>query len=95
MLNALHAILQFDRATQIIDIGANPIDGDPPYKELLRHGLCKVTGFEPQEDALAQLRKDKSQNENYLPYAVGNGSPNSGKGTGVDFLFTERHRFLN
>lgn len=74
MLKALHAILQFNRSTQIIDIGANPIDGEPPYKELLGNGLCKVTGFEPQEEALAKLNKNKSTNENYLPYAVGDGS---------------------
>jgi FkbM family methyltransferase len=74
MLKQLHEILQLHQPTQIIDIGANPIDGEPPYKELLRNGLCKVTGFEPQEEALAKLNRDKSHNEIYLPYAVGNGS---------------------
>jgi FkbM family methyltransferase len=74
MLKSLHAILQFNRPTQVIDIGANPIDGEPPYKELLKNGLCNVTGFEPQEKALAKLNQDKSKHEYYLPYAVGNGS---------------------
>jgi len=51
ILQQLHNILKLDRLTEIVDIGANPIDGDPPDKALLRSGLCKVTGFEPQEDA--------------------------------------------
>lgn len=70
----LQEILQLDRLTEVVDIGANPIDGEPPYKELLKNGICKVTGFEPQSDALAELNRNKSHNETYLPYAVGNGS---------------------
>jgi FkbM family methyltransferase len=66
-------MLQLDRLTQIVDIGANPIDGEPPYKVLLKNGMCNVIGFEPQRDALAQLNKNKSPNETYLPYAVGDG----------------------
>ena len=34
-----------------------PIDGDPPYKAMLAAGLCEVTGFEPQAEALARLEK--------------------------------------
>ena len=41
----------------VVDIGANPIDGDPPYRRLLDSGLCRVTGFEPQPQALADLRR--------------------------------------
>ena len=41
----------------VVDIGANPIDGDPPYRLLLDTGLCTVTGFEPQRQALAELHK--------------------------------------
>lgn len=37
-------ILQPQRLTEVVDIGANPIDGDPPYKPMLAAGLCKVTG---------------------------------------------------
>ena len=74
MLKSLHALLRFDRLTQVVDIGANPIDGDPPYKPLLGAGLCRVIGFEPQEDALAKLNQSKSAFENYLPYAIGDGT---------------------
>ena len=70
----LHEILNLERITEVVDIGANPIEGDPPYKELLINGMCKVTGFEPQNEALSKLNSAKSANETYLPYAVGNGS---------------------
>lgn len=61
------------RLTAVVDIGANPIDGDPPYKQMLQSGLCRVTGFEPQSDALAELHRQKGALETYLPYAVGDG----------------------
>ena len=57
----------------VLDIGANPIDGDPPYRLLLDAGLCRVTGFEPQPAALAELRRQAGPHERYLPYAVGDG----------------------
>ncbi|MDR3661707.1 MAG: FkbM family methyltransferase [Mycobacterium sp.] len=61
------------RLSSVLDIGANPIDGDPPYKEMLESGLCTVTGFEPQKDALAELERRKGALEKYLPHAVGDG----------------------
>ena len=61
------------RLTEVVDIGANPIDGDPPYAPMLCAGLCRVTGFEPQDEALLELQKKKGPNELYLPYAVGDG----------------------
>ncbi len=51
----LNDLLEPGRLTAVVDIGANPIDGDPPYHEMLRKGLCTVTGFEPQPEALASL----------------------------------------
>ena len=70
---ALFNLLRPERLTGIVDIGANPIDGDPPYKPMLDAGLCQVTGFEPQADALKQLRARAGPNERYLPDAVGDG----------------------
>lgn len=58
---------------EVVDIGANPIDGDPPYRPLLDAGCCRVTGFEPQAPALADLRERAGPAERYLPYAVGDG----------------------
>jgi FkbM family methyltransferase len=57
-----------------VDVGANPIDGEPPYAPMLAAGLCRVTGFEPQETALLELQHKKGPDERYLPYAVGDGS---------------------
>ena len=71
----LQSLLSPDRLTHIIDVGANPIDGDPPYKKLLTDGLCKVTGFEPHDEARAKLLSQASVLERYLPYALGDGGP--------------------
>ncbi len=67
-------ILSPARLTEVVDIGANPIDGDPPYSQMLADGLCRVTGFEPQKQALEELLAKRGPNENYLPYAVGDGN---------------------
>ncbi|MDT7769725.1 MAG: hypothetical protein QOI30_2735, partial [Mycobacterium sp.] len=40
---------------------------------MLTQGLCHVTGFEPQHDALLELQEACGPNERYLPYAVGDG----------------------
>ncbi|WP_300559030.1 FkbM family methyltransferase [Limnohabitans sp. Rim8] len=69
----LRKLLQPGRLTHVVDVGANPIDGDPPYKAMLEAGLCTVTGFEPQASALAELEQKKSSAETYLPYALGAG----------------------
>ena len=70
----LAQILAPARLTAIVDVGANPIDGDPPYKAMLAAGLCEVTGFEPQAGALARLEQNKGPRERYLPYALADGT---------------------
>jgi FkbM family methyltransferase len=72
-MDLLTEILAPVRPTAIVDAGANPIDGDPPYKAMLAAGLCEVTGFEPQADALARLEQKKGPHERYLPYVLGDG----------------------
>jgi FkbM family methyltransferase len=62
------------RVTAIVDVGANPIDGEPPYKAMLAAGLCKLVGFEPQAAALARLNRTKGPHELYLPYALADGT---------------------
>lgn len=69
----LWALLVPERLTAVVDIGANPIGGDPPYKPMLEKRLCRLFGFEPQRAALAELNARKSELETYLPYVVGNG----------------------
>jgi FkbM family methyltransferase len=66
-------LLRPQRLTAVVDIGANPIDGDPPYLEMLRQRICQVTGFDPHPEALKRLNASKSDLETYLPYAVGDG----------------------
>lgn len=73
-MDPLTQILAPARPTAVVDIGANPIDGDPPYKRMLAAGLCDVVGFEPQADALERLQKMAGPRERYLPYALGDGT---------------------
>lgn len=73
-MDLLTEILAPRRLTAVVDVGANPIDGDPPYKRMLTAGLCEVVGFEPQADALARLDAAKGPRERYLPYALGDGT---------------------
>ncbi len=58
----------------IVDIGANPINGEsPPYMNLLKFGRAKVIGFEPNQNVYNHLLSIKGPNETYLPYAIGDG----------------------
>src|ERR1700712_3041515 len=73
-MDLLTEILAPARLTGIVDVGANPIDGDPPYKAMLAAGLCQLVGFEPQPGALARLNQTKGVHELYLPDAVADGT---------------------
>jgi FkbM family methyltransferase len=92
-------LLKPQRLTEIVDIGANPIDGDPPYLPMLKAGgICRVTGFEPQEAALKKLNDAKSDQERYLPYVVGDGSEkvlNICYAEGMTSLFKPNNKILN
>lgn len=84
-LHLLHKALAPARQTSVVDIGANPINGSPPYALLRRAGLCHVTGFEPDPTAFAALAATPLANLTILPHAVGAGtdtllhiSPHSG-----------------
>ena len=73
MAKTFAELLSPQRLTEVVDVGANPIDGEPPYAPMLAAGLCRVTGFEPQQEALLELLRNAGPNEHYLPYAVGDG----------------------
>ncbi len=73
----LWTLLAPARRTRVIDIGANPIDGEPPYRPLLTAGLCELVGFEPQPEALARLQAQQGPHERYLPHVVGDGQPHT------------------
>ena len=70
----LFDLLQLNEPTRVVDIGANPIGNPAPYQSLLGEGLCRVTGLEPDESALALLNAVKSPLETYLPLAAGDGT---------------------
>ena len=71
--HSFRAITGQDIRIKAIDIGANPIDGDPPYAALLRDGQAEVVGFEPDAAALATLNAARGPHERYFPHAVGDG----------------------
>lgn len=73
MTSALFGLLAPERLTHVVDVGAKAGHGQPPYAPLIAEGLCHVTGFEPQQHALADLLSKCGPNENYLPYAIGDG----------------------
>jgi FkbM family methyltransferase len=74
-LPSFKALTKAPVRVKVVDIGANPIDGTPPYLPLLAGGDAEIVGFEPNPDALGRLNARKSANETYLPYAVGDGLP--------------------
>jgi len=57
----------------IVDVGANPIDGTPPYAALLTYEETRLVGFEPNPEALARLHAMAGPRETYLPHAIGDG----------------------
>ena len=62
----------------VVDIGANPIDGDPPYRLLLDAGLCRVTGFEPQLGGARRTaagRPDRTSGTCPMPSVTAAGTP--------------------
>jgi FkbM family methyltransferase len=65
-------------AIGIVDVGASSHgEGTEPYAPLLRAGLARVTAFEPDAQALAELRSQPSlgtdPRHRLLPHWVGNG----------------------
>ncbi|QZT63301.1 FkbM family methyltransferase [Mycolicibacterium austroafricanum] len=98
MTTAFRDLLSPLRLTDVVDVGANPIDGDPPYTPMLSAGLCRVTGFEPQPEALQELQRRKGPGERYLPYAVGDGAEhtlNICRASGMTSLFEPDPDTLN
>ncbi len=72
-MQTLLDLIKPERLTAVVDIGANPVEGQPPYRSMLEMGLCSVVGFEPLVEALNALNAKKGPNETYLPYIVGDG----------------------
>lgn len=73
-LASIAGLLDIQQLIDVVDIGANPITGDAPYKTLLDAGLARVIGFEPNRSALDRLNAQKGENETYFPDAVYDGN---------------------
>ncbi len=62
----------------VVDVGASEVtSAHTPYAALVAAGRARVTGFEPEAAALAQLRQRHAGNAHYHyePHVVGNGEP--------------------
>ncbi len=75
--------LEYFQPVKIVDVGANPIEGDPSYLHLLAHGQAEVVGFEPNPEAHQELLSKAASNETYHCLALGDG--------GQERLFLTRH----
>ena len=60
---SFYALTMMKLRVKVVDVGANPIDGSPPYAALLRAGNADIVGFEPNPNALAKLNHLKGPNE--------------------------------
>jgi FkbM family methyltransferase len=92
------ALTRTDVRVKIVDIGANPLDGTPPYEVMLRSGDADIVGFEPNPQALAKLNAMKGPTETYLPYAIGDGGRhtlNFCQAPGMTSLLTPNPAVLN
>jgi FkbM family methyltransferase len=97
-LPSFNSLTGTSRRIKVVDIGANPIDGTPPYAALLRQGEADVVGFEPNPAALAKLQAARGPHETYLPHAVGDGEPhvlNLCASSGMTSLYEPNPAVLN
>ena len=69
----LLSILPSFQKLKIVDIGANEIEGQPEYLDLLQLGQCSLVGFEPQFDTVPMDPEKTQPNVQYLPHAIGDG----------------------
>jgi protein O-GlcNAc transferase len=67
-------LLDLPVPVDIVDIGANPCDGDPPYKALLDSGNARLVAFEPQKEGFEALQDQCEPHTTVLPNAVGDGT---------------------
>ncbi|MFT5197421.1 MAG: FkbM family methyltransferase [Planctomycetota bacterium] len=75
MLFALSSIFEDLPELRLLDIGASPIDGDPPYKDIFDAGKADLVGFEPDPDQFQALLDLKLRRATFLPHALGRGGP--------------------
>ncbi len=59
---------------RVVDVGASPIDGTPPYAPLVQAGGVELIGFEPSPEQFAALQSRIGPGVTFLPCAVGDGA---------------------
>ncbi|MGD9544559.1 MAG: FkbM family methyltransferase [Methylocystis sp.] len=64
-------LFELDDPIDIVDIGANAIEGPAVYEALMRQGIGRLVGFEPQAETIGDVQT--AENRTILPWAVGNG----------------------
>lgn len=57
----------------VVDVGASPIDGDPPYHPLMSIEKARVVCFEPNLEEYQKLQDNPYPGLTVLPYAIGDG----------------------
>lgn len=72
-IRVLHGALRPKVLTVVVDVGANPFAGTPPYGTFRRSDCSQIIGFEPLKEALVALKNNARHNDTFLPYAVGSG----------------------
>lgn len=75
MINfSLADLLPAELDLKVVDVGASPIDGDPPWASLRGRPGVRIVGFEPDRIQHQRLLDSALPGEVWLPDAVGDGS---------------------
>lgn len=83
---------------QIVDIGANNIDGKPQYQPMIDREMCHLIGFEPQKKPYEELVALNHPNATYVNAAVGDGKTHTlycYKSTGLTSFFPLRQENID
>jgi protein O-GlcNAc transferase len=66
------------KAVNIVDVGASSLGNESePYTPLVRAGRARITGFEPDKQALLHLQREfpNPMTHRFMPHFVGSGQP--------------------
>jgi len=75
MFSLLDALEYKSEPIKIVDVGAMMLGDKPPdYHALLKPGVAKVIGFEPDEKECQRLNQSHNDDCSFLPYIIGDGS---------------------
>lgn len=96
-ISALRHLIAFQDQLHVVDVGANPMKHETPYKLLHMNGDLAVIGFDPQAETLASLQHDDRTRDQFLPHAIGDGEShqlNIYHGSGLTSLLKIRRKTL-